>query len=96
MRLREALKDHQAIHVLAEATLARLGLIDEAAIITMDKDNKLSGAAVACDKGLVLFTLGGPARIHASIQTWSDVAPPTLSATTEEKLETILMTVRVL
>ena len=62
MRLKEALKDGGATYVLAEATLARLGLTDEAAVTMTGSDHALTGAAVACDKGLVVFTVGGPAR----------------------------------
>jgi len=96
MRLGEVLKESHTTHLLAEATLARLGLTDEAAMIATDEGHKLSGVAVACDKGLVVFTLEGAARLRASVRPWRDFPPPALTAITEEKLETTLMTVHVL
>ena len=95
MRLREALKDYATTHVLAEATLTRLGLTDEAAMITTDEAHNLSGAVVACHKGLVVFTVDAPQRLQASVHAWRDVSPPELTATTEEKMETMLLTVHV-
>ena len=60
MRLREALKDYRATYVLAEATLARMRLTDEAAVATTDANHAITGAVVACDQGLVVFTVDGP------------------------------------
>ncbi len=57
MRLREALKNDGAALGLAEATLTRLGLTDEAAVAMTDESHVLTGAVAACDKGLVVFTL---------------------------------------
>lgn len=96
MRLTEALKDDHATYVFAEATLARLGLTDEAAMIATDRDHRLCEIAVACDKALVVFSLEGAGRLGASVRSWHDVSPPILTALTEEKLETILMKVNLL
>jgi hypothetical protein len=95
MRLREALKNDGAALGLAEATLTRLGLTDEAAVITTDETHNLSGAVVACHKGLVVFTIDTAQRLQASVHAWRDVSPPELTATTEEKMETLLLTVHV-
>jgi hypothetical protein len=95
MRLGEALKDYAHTHVLAEATLTRLGLTDEAAMITTDEDHNLTGVVVACHKGLVVFTVGSTQTLRASVHAWRDVSPPELTATTEEKLEALVMSVQV-
>ncbi len=95
MRLSDALKDHYAELVLAEATLARLGLTDEAAMIATDKSQKLCGIAVACDRGLAVFSVKGATSLHAVIHPWRDVSPPTLNVFTEEKMETILIAAEV-
>jgi hypothetical protein len=95
MRLREALKDYRATYVLAEATLARMRLTDEAAVATTDANHAITGAVVACDKGLVVFTVDGPGSLQASVHAWRDVSPPELTATTEEKLEATVMMVQV-
>ena len=95
MRLREALKDYRATYVLAEATLARMRLTDEAAVATTDANHAITGAVVACDKGLVVFTVDGPQSLQASVHAWRDVSPPELTATTEEELEATVMKVEV-
>ena len=46
-------------------------------------------------KGLVVFTVDAPQRLQASVHAWRDVSPPELTATTEEKMETMLLTVHV-
>jgi hypothetical protein len=79
MRLGEALKDYAHTHVLAEATLTRLGLTDEAAMITTDEGHNLTGVVVACHKGLVVFTVsstqtGGVRRSLEPMKTSSPFA----------------------
>jgi hypothetical protein len=95
MRLRNALKDFSATHGLAEATLAGLGLTDEAAVAITDEGHTLTGAVVACDKGLVVLTVVGPRTLRAAVHAWRDVSPPELTATTEEELEATLLKVEV-
>ncbi|MGO9178519.1 MAG: hypothetical protein ACLQBX_00675 [Candidatus Limnocylindrales bacterium] len=95
MRLREALKNDGAALGLAEATLTRLGLTDEAAVAMTDESHVLTGAVAACDKGLVVFTLVGGRTLGTAVHAWRDVSPPALTATTEEKLEATLLKVDV-
>jgi hypothetical protein len=95
MRLREALKNDGSAQGLAEATLTRLGLTDEAAVAMTDERHALTGAVVACDKGLVVFTLGGERTLHTTVHAWCDVTAPELTATTEEELEATVLKVEV-
>ncbi len=95
MRLREALKDDSVTHGLAEATLTRLGLIDEAAVAMTDESHAITGAVVACDKGLVVFTVVGGRTLRTAVHAWRDVSPPQLTATTEEELEATVLKVEV-
>ncbi len=95
MRLREALKNDGATQGLAEATLARLGLTDEAAVAMTDERHALTGAVAACDKGLVVFTLVGGRTLRTAVHAWRDVSAPELTATTEEELEATVLKVAV-
>jgi hypothetical protein len=95
MRLHEALKHDDGTRLLAEATLERLRMTDEATMVMSDDGGRPSGAVVACDRGLVVFTLAGTSRIQADVYAWRDVAPPQLTVTTEQRLETVLMALRV-
>ena len=95
MRLHEALKDDERTRRLAEETLDRLAMKDEAAMVTSDDGGHLTGAVVACDRGLVVFMLASTGGIQADVYSWRDVAPPQLTVTTEEQLGTALMALRV-
>ncbi len=95
MRLHEALKHDDRTRQLAGAMLDRLGMTDEAAMVMSDDGGALNGAVVACDRGLVVFTLAGTPRIQADVYAWRDVVPPQLTVTTEVELGTALMALRV-
>jgi hypothetical protein len=95
MKLEEALKDSPSVREWAEATLLRLDLVEEAAVRTPGEHGHLSGAVVACDKALVVFTVERSIGTHgASIHSWRDVSPPGLTVNASDSIGGLPMTVR--
>ena len=95
MRLREAFSEDGGTLMLAEATLARLGLDEEATVPRITADGRVTGAVVACDHGLVEFSLEPDGALGTTVHAWRDVAPPTLTARTLVELQVVALWVRV-
>jgi hypothetical protein len=91
MQLRQAFKEHREMLVLGEATLTRLGLTEEASMPLFDDRHEITGAVVACDRALVVFSIGADRKLEGSVHPWHNVSSPELVTTTTERSETILM-----
>ena len=77
---------------LVEASLAAVGLTEEAAVASGER-HRPRQVAVACDQGLAQVRLD-PATLEAAVQIvpWSRVVPPTLTVDAALRMERVEVT----
>jgi hypothetical protein len=95
MKIADILEAHPAQRRLVDASLASLGLTEEAAVVARGERYRPGQVAVACDKALAYVSLDAQ-TLQASVHVypWQQVPAPALDVTATLLMERVELAMR--